>query len=115
MSDDSQIIICQALLGFKITYVAVIILFGLAATYVTRVIFLSPLAGIPGPFWAPYSRFWLAYHAKKGDMHLIMRKVHERYGPLVRIATDEVSVADLSAIKEIYREHSRLWHCYTRH
>lgn len=70
--------------------------------YVIYIQYVSPLAGIPGPFWASLSRFWLAYHAKKGDMHIIMRKLHAKHGKLVRTAPDEVSVADLSAFKDIY-------------
>jgi cytochrome P450 len=35
-------------------------------------------------------------------MHIVMRQLHGQYGRLVRTAPNEISVADISAIKEIY-------------
>ncbi len=35
-------------------------------------------------------------------MHRTMIRVHKRYGNLVRIGPNEVSVVDLSAVKKIY-------------
>ena len=35
-------------------------------------------------------------------MHRDMIRLHDQYGPLVRTAPDEVSVADAAAIKKIY-------------
>ncbi|KAL5337427.1 hypothetical protein BJX70DRAFT_399729 [Aspergillus crustosus] len=81
--------------------------------------FFHPLRNIPGPFWASLSRFWLGYQISTGRMDSIQQKLHARYGtlrnqdlflyrdwfwlgPLVRIAPDEVSVADPSAVKTIY-------------
>lgn len=64
--------------------------------------YVCALAGIPGPPTVICSRLWLAYHAAKGDMHKAIPELHRKYGPLVRIAPNEVSVADLDAIREIY-------------
>lgn len=73
-----------------------------ALSYFVYIRFFSALAGIPGPSSAIFSRLWLAYHSQKGDMHIVVPKLHEKYGKLVRLAPNEVSVADLNAIKEIY-------------
>ncbi|KAL4790363.1 cytochrome P450 [Aspergillus venezuelensis] len=66
----------------------------------TRV--FHPLKAIPGPFWASVSRFWLGYQVSTGEFVDILRRLHEKHGPLVRIAPDEVSVADPAAVKVIY-------------
>lgn len=62
----------------------------------------SPLSKIPGPFLAKYSRLWLAYHGFKGDFHTLLVELHETYGDLVRIGPDELSVADVEAVRKIY-------------
>lgn len=78
---------------------------GLILTFTIYLIYLryiSALAGIPGPLFVMWSRIWLAYHSAKGDMHRVIPQLHEKYGMLVRVAPNEVSVADLNAIREIY-------------
>lgn len=64
--------------------------------------YFSALAGIPGPKEAIVSRFWMYWRSRQGDMHKVLPKLHAKYGKLVRIAPDELSVADLDAIREIY-------------
>jgi cytochrome P450 len=63
---------------------------------------LSPLSKIPGPFSASLSRLWMIQHSRAGNMNRTMIDLHGRYGPLVRTGPNEVSVADLAAIKKIY-------------
>jgi len=64
--------------------------------------FLHPLASIPGPFPASLTRLWITKHAWDGDMHRTMIDLHGRLGSLVRTGPNEVSVSDLSAVKQIY-------------
>ncbi|OAP61609.1 hypothetical protein AYL99_03812 [Fonsecaea erecta] len=61
-----------------------------------------PLADVPGPFAASFSRLWIAASVANGRAEHVQRRLHQQYGPLVRIAPDEVSVADPQAIKTIY-------------
>lgn len=63
---------------------------------------LSPLASIPGPFLARFSRLWLVFHGYKGDLHVALSEVHDRYGDTVRVGPDEVVTTNLEAIKTIY-------------
>ena len=69
---------------------------------------LHPLASIPGPFWASVSRLWYMYRIYVGDMHHVQRKLHEKYGPVVRIAPNEVSTAELAALPKIYKHQKPL-------
>jgi hypothetical protein len=62
-----------------------------------------PLRHIPGPFWASVSRLWMVHRIRHGDMEVVQRRLHEQYGPLIRIAPDEVACADPEAIRKIYR------------
>ncbi|PSN68694.1 cytochrome P450 [Corynespora cassiicola Philippines] len=69
---------------------------------------LHPLAKIPGPLWPAVSRTWLMYRMYAGDMEIASRALHERYGPLVRIAPNEVTCSDPEAIPRIYHTHRPL-------
>ena len=76
----------------------------IAVVYIIYQRFISDLAKIPGPFAASLSRWWLVKYTRRGDLHRQTLRLHETYGPLVRLAPNEVSVADPSAIKQIYGE-----------
>lgn len=64
---------------------------------------LHPLSKVPGPFWPSVTRLWMIHRTFAGDMDVVQRDLHRVYGPLVRIAPNEVAVADPEAIKQIYR------------
>lgn len=72
--------------------------------FLVYAVFFDPLRKVPGPFWARWSRLWMIYHARKGDMHAKMIALHKQYGKIVRTAPDEVSIDDPTAIKQIYGE-----------
>lgn len=63
---------------------------------------LHPLSKVPGPFWPSVTRLWLTHAAWRGDLDVVQRALHRRYGPLVRIAPDEVACADPDAIRRVY-------------
>ncbi|KAF2022781.1 cytochrome P450 pisatin demethylase-like protein [Setomelanomma holmii] len=69
---------------------------------------IHPLASIPGPFWASVSRIWYMYRVYVGDMHIVQRRLHERHGPVIRIAPNEVSTSNPSAIQKIYKHQAPL-------
>lgn len=76
--------------------------------WIIYAITLHPLASVPGPFWCSISRSWYLYRIYIGDMHLVQRRLHEKYGQIVRIAPNEVSTTELSAIPKIYRNQAPL-------
>ncbi len=39
-----------------------------------------PLKGIPGPFWASVSRYWLPYQVSTGKAECTLRTLHEELG-----------------------------------
>lgn len=63
---------------------------------------LHPLANVPGPFLASFSRLWMVKHSHDGNMHRTMIAMHEKYGNLVRTAHNEVSISDPQIIKTVY-------------
>jgi cytochrome P450 len=63
---------------------------------------LHPLAHIPGPFLAKFTGWWRHYHYFRGTWHDDILKVHRKYGRIVRIAPNELSVVDVDATKQLY-------------
>ncbi|KAG9124365.1 hypothetical protein FRC07_011891 [Ceratobasidium sp. 392] len=57
---------------------------------------------IQGPRLAALSNVWLAYIAARGDRSGEVHKLHQKYGKLVRIAPNHISVADPKALEVIY-------------
>lgn len=64
--------------------------------------FQSGLTSIPGPPVAGYTKLWRLYNVWKGSAHLDAIKLHKKYGNLVRIAPNVVSVADPKWISVFY-------------
>ncbi|KAK0623674.1 cytochrome P450 4A10 [Immersiella caudata] len=81
---------------------SIVILFVISATLTIYRTFSHPLAPIPGPFLAKFSSAWLHYHTYKGDECSTIRRLHALYGPVIRIAPNEIDIADGKAIAEIY-------------
>jgi cytochrome P450 len=78
-----------------------------AIAYVVYQRFFSPLAKVPGPFWASLTRFWLVKVVRESNYHRVAQQLHAKYGSVVRIAPDEVSVSDLDGFRKIYGSGSR--------
>jgi benzoate 4-monooxygenase len=57
---------------------------------------------VPGPFFAKFSNLWLLLQARQGKRYLSVDQAHKKYGRLVRIQPNHVSVADDKAIQQIY-------------
>jgi len=60
------------------------------------------LKNIPGPFAAKFTNLWLMFQARRGIRYKIVDGAHKKYGKLVRIQPDHVSIADESAIAIVY-------------
>ena len=67
------------------------------------------LRSVPGPPLARVSNLWLLYHARRGRRYLAVDAAHKKYGPLVRIQPDHVSVADPDAIPIVYSSTGGGW------
>ncbi|KAK1226919.1 hypothetical protein PQX77_010089 [Marasmius sp. AFHP31] len=56
----------------------------------------------PGPFLAQFTDFWLISTALSGHRSEKVHALHEKYGPIVRIAPNHLSVATSSALQTVY-------------
>ncbi|CAN9296689.1 unnamed protein product [Alternaria alternata] len=64
--------------------------------------YLHPLAHVPGPFLAKFSPIWGMRALYRMKFNSDLQALHRRYGPVVRIAPNEVSFATFEAETTIY-------------
>ncbi|KAF2725443.1 putative P450 monooxygenase [Polychaeton citri CBS 116435] len=76
---------------------------GLLALLTYRVYF-HPLKDIPGPLVCKLTSLWTYYRSYVGDECSRIDALHKVYGPIVRIAPNEVVIADGAALAPIYSE-----------
>lgn len=65
-------------------------------------IFLHPLRSYPGPKWWAAFRFPYIYNQFKGRLPIRVKALHKQYGPVVRIAPNELAYTSAAAWKDIY-------------
>ncbi|KAM9877459.1 hypothetical protein VD0002_g2455 [Verticillium dahliae] len=63
----------------------------------------SPLRKYPGPYLAGWTNLWRFYHVLNLDSHLVVARLHEKHGPVVRIGPNLLSLKDPALIKTIYK------------
>ncbi|KAI9736993.1 MAG: hypothetical protein M1834_000582 [Cirrosporium novae-zelandiae] len=89
---NTIIIICSFIL-FSLIYLLGLIIYN---------IYFHSLSTYPGPkSWAATNILWLRAQVN-GSYHLQIFNLHEKYGPVVRIAPDELSYISAEAWKNIY-------------
>ncbi|KAI9172819.1 putative sterigmatocystin biosynthesis P450 monooxygenase STCB [Paramyrothecium foliicola] len=83
-----------------------------ATTLLIKYLFLdtlifSPLSHVPGPRFFAVTKWRLAYEDWKGTRTRTIYRLHQEYGPAVRIGPNEVSFNSLTALRTIYGPGSR--------
>ena len=68
-------------------------------------LFFSPLAAIPGPWYAAISDLWLTTHVARLQQCMTVQALFERYGPVVRVGPNKVVFCDLTTMRSVYCVH----------
>lgn len=76
---------------------------------VLRTRYLSPLRSYPGPFLASTTRLWKVITTASGRSHLQHVALHRKYGPIVRIGPNEVSIASPEAARNVLSAGKRFY------
>ncbi|RYP06472.1 hypothetical protein DL765_009481 [Monosporascus sp. GIB2] len=71
--------------------------------------YASPLRRYPGPFLASFSRLWKVISTVKGQTNYDHIQLHQRYGPIVRIAPNEVSMSSPTAARTLLSAGKRFY------
>lgn len=78
---------------------------GLAVVYVMKKLWTrqyAKLDSIPGPWLARKTKLWMVQQQRGLNRQWADIAIHEKYGPVVRIAPNEVMVSSPSAFRAIY-------------
>jgi cytochrome P450 len=82
-------------------------LYVLPLAYLTYTLFSASLiflrTRVPGPWHANFTSLVLKWHELSKNRRLWIHALHEKYGPVVRLAPNEVSFSNLEGLKEIYQ------------
>lgn len=70
-------------------------------------LFLHPLSRIPGPKAGAVTTLWYAYQARRGRARELTQMLHDKYGPIVRVAPNIVWFNTEDAFREVYSENNR--------
>ncbi|KAF2103928.1 cytochrome P450 [Rhizodiscina lignyota] len=65
-------------------------------------VYFHPLSHIPGPLFAKITSLWLCRHTYRGTEASTLLALHRKYGPVLRIAPNEVDISDGAALNTIY-------------
>lgn len=57
-----------------------------------------PLANYPGPLPAKLSKWWIVWKERHGKQYLYIQELHNRYGDIIRIGPNEVSIRNADAV-----------------
>lgn len=58
---------------------------------------------VPGPWYTNLTSLVLKYHEIHASRRVWIQSLHKQYGPVVRLAPNETSFANLEGMKEIYQ------------
>lgn len=76
--------------------------FALLISHVIYNLYFHPLRSFPGPWYSKVNRVWYSYHAARKTSLSAIRRLHDEYGDVVRIAPNELSYSTGEAWKPIY-------------
>lgn len=64
--------------------------------------FRPGISHIPGPFICKFSDAYRTYRAKRGDQHLWLMSLHQKYGNLVRIGPNTVLDSEQGEYQRVF-------------
>jgi len=81
---------------------AIFITFASLLTIVIYRLYLHPLAKFPGPLLAKLTSLWIYRETYRGTEASTLTALHAKYGPIIRVAPNELDIADGDALNAIY-------------
>jgi hypothetical protein len=88
--------------GGQLVLRAVLVAVAFALIHIVYNTVFHPLGKIPGPRLARVTGLWRTARYFRGSWLDDIVELHQRYGPVVRIAPNEVSFVDELALRELY-------------
>lgn len=71
--------------------------------FIIHPIFLSPLSHVPDAHWtSPITPIWILWVRFCSQENKTLHEAHLKYGPVLRLAPNELSVNELSGVRAVY-------------
>ncbi|TVY32808.1 Cytochrome P450 monooxygenase [Lachnellula subtilissima] len=83
-------------------------LVGLYLMHAVYNLYFHPLRSFPGPIYGKVTGFWYISKIIQGNSFLVIKRLHDQYGDVVRIAPNELSYNTAEAWKSIYGRNIQL-------
>lgn len=93
---------CSLTMAAHSIAVGLAVLAGLGLLYSLLVALFSPLRNVPGPASARFTNLFYLNRVRHGRFHHENKALHRKYGPVLRLGEDLVSIDDPSSLKTIY-------------
>lgn len=74
---------------------------------ILRLLYLSPLAKIPGPKLYALTDWFYLYYLLRGEWPAKLKTLHDKYGPTLRYSPDEISSIEPETWKTVYGHKTR--------
>lgn len=97
--------IAQQSLGSAVSKVALLAVCYLAGLYTSLLVyraFFHPLHSFPGPFGNKLGNLWFSTQLLNADAYKKVYRLHEKYGPFVRVGSSDLSIIHPKAVEVIY-------------
>ncbi|KAK1089156.1 hypothetical protein LTR33_000187 [Friedmanniomyces endolithicus] len=94
----------MAPLGSNYIALIAVLIVGVVLGRIIQRRFLTPLRKVPGPFFASVTSIWLLYYDLAGLRTTTIHDLHRKYGPIVRLAPNELSFSDESVVNQLYSQ-----------
>lgn len=71
--------------------------------YIIYSTFVSPLSKVPNAHWSsPISPIWILWTRYQVRENRAVHAAHLKYGPVIRLAPNELSVNDVAGLRTVY-------------
>ena len=70
--------------------------------------FFNPLNNFPGPWPARLGNLWFSVHVRKSDAYYKLQAMHKKWGHIVRIGSNDLSITDPTIMEVVYGRNSEV-------
>jgi tryprostatin B 6-hydroxylase len=70
--------------------------------------FFNPLNKFPGPWPARLGNLWFSVHVRKSDAYYKLQAMHKKWGHIVRIGSNDLSITDPTIMEAAYGRNSEV-------
>ncbi|ORX68652.1 cytochrome P450 [Linderina pennispora] len=99
---------CNELLTSSVLWTVALLAASVYLVQLVHTAFFSPLAQVPGPLLNKFSNLPLKYHVIRGQYHSYTSALHAKYGEIVRIGYNHVSLSNTSDARLVLATHAFL-------